>query len=276
MEYCVYFKQSGLNSQIPPITVQFTPNMKISEIIQRYRIKANDYENGKFIFTAKVLNPQLTAAEVGLKNNSNIFVAKIRPLFPNNNISEINFSNTNEIYNLNSELNKLKQEIEIQNITIKNLNRELNIEKEIIKNKDYTINELKNQLNYKKEESDYNLDKSISIKEILQKKLKEKDFELQNLKNNNLNIKNEKFVKESQIAVINFSSSDQRVHYATSCLNSTIFAEIEEKLYKIYPEYRETNNTFIANGKTILRFKTVSENGIGNGFPVILYQPNNK
>ena len=158
--------------------------------------------------------------------------------------------------------------IENQNISINKLNGELIKAKEIIKAKDNNINELVKQLNIINQEYNYKI-------EFLQKKLKEKDFELQNLKNNNLNIKNEKFVKESQIAVINFSSSDQRVHYATSCLNSTIFAEIEEKLYKIYPEYRETNNTFIANGKTILRFKTVSENGIGNGFPVILYQPNN-
>ena len=58
---------------------------------------------------------------------------------------------------------------------------------------------------------------------------------------------------------------DQKIHYPIPCLSTDIFAEIEEKLYKEYPEYRETNNFFIANGKEILRFKSISDNNIGNG-----------
>jgi len=45
---------------------------------------------------------------------------------------------------------------------------------------------------------------------------------------------------------------------------------VEEKLYQEYPEYRETNNTFLAQGKIILRFKTIDQNNIGTGKPVIL------
>ena len=51
------------------------------------------------------------------------------------------------------------------------------------------------------------------------------------------------------------------------------FAEIEERLYQQYPEYRETNNNFIANGKEILRFKTIKDNGIKNGLPITLVAP---
>ena len=69
---------------------------------------------------------------------------------------------------------------------------------------------------------------------------------------------------------VNFISSDQNVHYAASCLKTNTFAEIEEKLYKQYPQYRETNNNFIANGTPVLRFKTIDENKIGNGLPVTL------
>ncbi len=48
-------------------------------------------------------------------------------------------------------------------------------------------------------------------------------------------------------------------------MKTDTFAEVEEKLYQNYPEYRETNNNFIFKGKIILRFKTVFENNIQDG-----------
>ena len=70
-----------------------------------------------------------------------------------------------------------------------------------------------------------------------------------------------------------FTSIDQKINLAIPCIKTDIFAQIEEKLYKQYPEYRETNNYFIANGKIILRFKTIEDNKIGNGLPIMLCQP---
>ena len=72
---------------------------------------------------------------------------------------------------------------------------------------------------------------------------------------------------------VNFISSDKKVHYAATCLKTNTFAEVEEKLYKQYPRYRETNNNFVANGKIIKRFKTISENKIVNGLLVTLIVP---
>ena len=72
---------------------------------------------------------------------------------------------------------------------------------------------------------------------------------------------------------VNFISSDQKVHYSIPCLNNNTFAEVEEKLYKQFPEYRETNNQFLANGKEVLRFKTINDNKIGSGFPVTMIIP---
>jgi hypothetical protein len=37
-------------------------------------------------------------------------------------------------------------------------------------------------------------------------------------------------------------------------LKTETFAEVEEKLYKRYEEYRETNNNFLAKGNLVLRF----------------------
>ena len=72
---------------------------------------------------------------------------------------------------------------------------------------------------------------------------------------------------------IYFTSTDQKVHLPIPFIKTDIFAEVEEKLYKEFPEYRETNNTFIVNGRQILRFKTVEENKIKNNTPVLLVVP---
>ena len=46
-------------------------------------------------------------------------------------------------------------------------------------------------------------------------------------------------------------------------------------VYKIYDEYREAyNNTFLANGNVIKRFKTMSENKIKNGDKIQLQDLN--
>ena len=70
-----------------------------------------------------------------------------------------------------------------------------------------------------------------------------------------------------------FTSFDQKIHYPIPCIKTDKFEEIEEKLYKEYPEYRDTNNYFISNGKQISRFKTIEENNIKSGLPVILNNP---
>ena len=163
----------------------------------------------------------------------------------NNNIPQ---SNNNEINNLKNELSKAKKIIEQQKLTIQELQNKLN-------NYNNTINNLNNDIN--------------NYKNIISKK----DLELNNLKsqlNNNIN----NIPSHSNFdSCVTFISSDQNVNYAIICEKTNTFAEIEEKLYKQYPQYRETNNTFIANGTQVLRFKTIEENKIGNRLPVTLIVP---
>ena len=164
----------------------------------------------------------------------------------NNNIQ---ITNSNEINNLRNELSKAKKIIEQQKLTINDLQNKLNNNTTIINNLNNTINNYQNIIN-------------------------QKDVELNNFRaqlNNNINI--QKNVNFDDIMCVNFISSDQNVHYAASCLKTNTFAEIEEKLYKQYPQYRETNNSFIANGTQVLRFKTIAENKIGNGLQVTLIVP---
>jgi len=97
---------------------------------------------------------------------------------------------------------------------------------------------------------------------------------------NNINMNNlcEQFsnnftISQNQIKCVAFKSSDNKLFFGVPCSGENIFAEVEEKLYKEYPEYRETNNSFYYEGKEILRFKTINDNHIGNGRPITLVKP---
>ncbi len=174
----------------------------------------------------------------------------------NINNNQNNNQNNNEINNLKNELSKANKIIEQQQSIINDLQNKLN-------NYNTTINNYKTQIN--------NL-QSIII---------QKDLELNNLRNqlnnkNSHNVNNlpNKFnVDYDEMMSINFISTDSNLHYSLPCIKSDIFAHIEEKLYKQFPQYKETNNTFIVNGTTVLRFKTIAENKLVNGLPVTLVVP---
>ena len=174
----------------------------------------------------------------------------------NINNNQNNNQNNNEINNLKNELSKANKIIEQQQSIINDLQNKLN-------NYNTTINNYKTQIN--------NL-QSIII---------QKDLELNNLRNqlnnNNFNnannLPNYANVNYDEMMCINFISTDQNLHYAVPCIKTDVFAHIEEKLYKKFPKYKETNNTFIVNGTTVLRFKTIAENKLENGLPVTLVVP---
>ena len=87
------------------------------------------------------------------------------------------------------------------------------------------------------------------------------------IKNNN---NNNKFVNFNDVMVIYFESTDSSIHEGINCLETDTFAEVEERLYQKYDEFRNTNNMFTFNGRTILRFKNLKENKIRNGDKIIL------
>jgi len=98
---------------------------------------------------------------------------------------------------------------------------------------------------------------------------------LKNMHEENMKIINSenKLYRIEDIISVNFTSTDQKINYSFPCAKNEIFAVIEEKLYKEYPEYRETNNYFVQKGQQILRFKTLEENKINPGFPILLIKP---
>ncbi len=75
---------------------------------------------------------------------------------------------------------------------------------------------------------------------------------------------------EKMISII-FSSLKKDVHYSVICKNTDKFVNVELKLYNDYPEYNDgEDNFFTVNGKKILKYKTLEENGIKNSDVILL------
>ena len=153
----------------------------------------------------------------------------------------------NNINQLQSELNRYKNQLANVNLSLNNNNTNLNNE----------INKLRKQ------------------NEILFNQISIKDNEINNMK---LKLENN-YVSQSKVSkkdfmVINFVTGDGKImNCGIGCLPDETFAEVEEKLYKIYDEYRNTNsNYFLYGGRTILRFKKIRENKIKNGAVIQLCQ----
>ena len=169
--------------------------------------------------------------------------------FLSNNFS-INSNINNENQKLRDELNRYKKENEELKNQINLLNNELAEAKKIISN-------IKN--NNQQNNNISNLNEII----------RNKDIEINNLKLQ-LQNKNNNFVNFDDIIIVHFISTDQRINYPINCLKTDTFAQVEEKLYQKYEEFREENNNFIAKGRVILRFKKICENNIENGDKVQL------
>ncbi len=160
---------------------------------------------------------------------------------PNIIANNQNLNTNNEINNLKEELIKKDKIIEEQNNKIKDLENQIN-----------SINLQSDELQH------------------LKNLISEKDNELEQLKKQlEDNKKNQIIVKDCDKCV-NFTSQDQKVNFEISCSGESIFAQIEEQLYQKYPEYRDTNNTFLVNEKEVLHFKTINENNITNDTPIML------
>ena len=81
--------------------------------------------------------------------------------------------------------------------------------------------------------------------------------------------------KDPENKRIIMTSGDGKINQGIYCLKTDTFAQVEEKLYQIYDEYRDNyNNTFLARGNVIKRFKTMSENNIKNGDKIQLQDLN--
>ena len=187
-----------------------------------------------------------------------------------------------------NQINDLKSELNNEKEKYKQLEQKYNQLFSNHKNCINNINQLQSELNrYKNQLTNANLSSNNNTNlnneinklrkqnEILFNQISIKDNEINNMK---LKLENN-YVSQSKVSkkdfmVINFVTGDGKImNCGIGCLPDETFAEVEEKLYKIYDEYRNTNsNYFLYGGRTILRFKKIRENKIKNGAVIQLCQ----
>ena len=206
-------------------------NQQINKVLEK---KLNDaiLKNKKLeeeITKLKKLNIQLTNNKDKNNNELNTLRIENQKLKTDNENLKKALANANQVNQLNH--------LNIQNNQV-NLNEINKLRNELIL-KENEINKIKQEL----------ISKNNEINELkLKSKEKEKKFGL------------------DEIVVIKFVSTNQVINYHTVvCTKDDLFANVEEKVYQTFADFRKTNNTCQANGNTILKFKTIGENNLQNG-----------
>ena len=148
-----------------------------------------------------------------------------------------------------NEINKIKEELEKYKNENKKLKNDLEKDNKIIENLQKNQKENSNIKIFENKNKDLKNKLVLKENEINQMKLQLK-----------INTKSEHLFKLDDIMVINFISTDNSIHKGIKCVETDTFAEVEEKLYQIYDNFRDTNNMFTINGRTILRFKNLKDN----------------
>jgi len=174
-------------------------------------------------------------------------------------------NNYNELEKkLNEEIMKNKR-LEEENKKLKDELEKLKDENEKLKSDLLSSNKIISGIQNKQMDND-ELKKLKDENTILKSQLNIKDNEIQDLKlkiqNNSIELPK---YNPKEIIVVTFISQDSTIKEGVKCLPTDLFAEVEEKLYKKYDNLRNTNNTFTANAKPVLRFKKICENGIKDG-----------
>ena len=200
-------------------------------------------------------NQMLNNMNNGLNNSTNNNI--------NNNMNNINNNMSN--INMQSNFQNMQMPMNMMNNMNMNFNNINNNNNNISNWNNFNMNNMNiNQSLY--ERINYLTNENFTLKNTIQLKdneIKELKQRIDNLVNNTTQL-----VDFNKIRVVQFISTDHTIICGIKCLLTDTFAEVEEKLYKIYPKYRETNNAFQVDGRAILRFKTIAENDIQEGHGV--------
>ena len=153
--------------------------------------------------------------------------------------------------------------------------RKNNLKRRMMEESSYNENEKTKKLKDENDKLNIELNKSKNIISNLEDKTKKNLNAINNLKNinlqkedeiNNLKLKiknidtfNKTSFNKDEILYVHFISSEQNINCPIKCLNTDTFAEVEERLYQKYQEFRETNNKFVSKGKVIMRYKKIIE-----------------
>ena len=173
---------------------------------------------------------------------------------------------TNDLNKLNDVLNneknnvsKLEKEIKDLKDNHKSIKNIYDQEKLTNVNLNKQINQLTSELN------------------ALKLNLDEKNKEISSLKNgintssNNIHMPSHPVYEPGEYPIIaHFKSVDQTVDRPILSKNTELFVDVEKKLYKDYPDFKELNTYFTVNGTMIKRFKTMEDNKIKDNDKICL------
>ena len=125
---------------------------------------------------------------------------------------------------------------------------------------------------YKKEDDEFNEEKKAYL--LNDNKNKEKIIELMEEIRYLESTQPFKLLPGEKMISVIFRNIEKDIIYSIICKDTDIFAKIEMQLYEKYPEFRESENFFIANGIIINKYKSLKENGIKDN-DILLLNKNN-
>ena len=185
--------------------------------------------------------------------------------YPNNQIYQNN--QTIQSFDLNSKIKQLEQE----NLRLNNLLQERD---NTITNLNQTISSLNNQITSLNNSKLNVVDNSKILELMEQLNIKIDEISKSQINQNDQLQANTEFdLKDGEkLLPIIFISDDKKIMYSIICKNTDSFCKIEEMLYKKYPEYGKTENSFLCNDVKINRFNTIEENKLDYSSIVTLQQ----
>ena len=138
----------------------------------------------------------------------------------------------------------IKKQNEIYKNKINELENKIKNLELIIKEKDNKINELNKIKEFKNVLNNNNI-------------IKELELEIEKYKHYCL-------LPSEKLITINFISIDQTIKFNTFAKKTDLFSKLETTLYEYYPQFKETENYFLVNGKKVNKHKTLEDNKIND------------
>ena len=231
----IYMKKE--NEKIP--IHAFSDNV-LSDVIKKY-IVANFHEEKKlhYFFNSKELKDfTKTLAQYNIADKSII------------EVKECNYELCSKYYNYISLIQKEKNELKKRLNEEMNKNSKLSIENEKLRKKLENAN--------------------IKIESL--EKLKKKQIGLNNDDNQSEYLITSLNPGDKLLAVNFVSMGNQDIgHYNLICKNTDLFINLEERLYKDFPKFKDYNTFFSVNGKGVKRFKSIGDNNIKNNDVISIF-----
>lgn len=116
----------------------------------------------------------------------------------------------------------------------------------------------------------YKINEMIKKENEFNKQLDEKDKEIKKL-NEDIE-KCIEFQDNYELIFIQITSVDKIIKFNKICNINDKFSDIEELIYQKYPEYKNPDNYFMLDGKTIDKEKTLKENKFKRSNHIIFNQ----